>query len=173
MKRILLVGCSGAGKSTLSRKLADITKLPLYHLDKLHWLPGWTEPDHSEWLKIVKEHIAKDEWIIDGNYIHTMEMRAERADTIIFFDFPTVLCLYRVLKRILSKKPRLDAPAGCPEVIDLKFFLWIATFRGHTIPRINKILKAQEAGKKIFILHNRKEVDKFTEEFNKTFKNIQ
>jgi len=166
MKRILLIGCSGAGKSTLSRKLAKITKLPLYHLDQLHWLPGWKEPPKEKWEQIVKEHIAKDEWIIDGNYIHTMAIRVERADTIIFFDFPTMLCMYRVLKRILSKKERLDAPAGCPEVIDLKFFLWIATFRGHTIPRINKILEAQKESKKIFILHNTKEVDKFIENFN-------
>ncbi|EBR8158754.1 adenylate kinase, partial [Salmonella enterica subsp. enterica serovar Newport] len=41
MRRVLIVGCPGAGKSTLAKELANITKLPLIHLDRYYWLPGW------------------------------------------------------------------------------------------------------------------------------------
>ena len=33
-KRILVIGSPGSGKSTFSRKLAEITGIPLIHLDK-------------------------------------------------------------------------------------------------------------------------------------------
>ncbi|MCW1403195.1 AAA family ATPase [Novosphingobium sp. MW5] len=38
MHRVLVIGSPGAGKSTLSRALAERTGLPLYHMDRLHWL---------------------------------------------------------------------------------------------------------------------------------------
>ena len=41
MKRIMIIGCGGAGKSTLARQLGEKLNLPVVHLDKLFWLPGW------------------------------------------------------------------------------------------------------------------------------------
>ena len=41
MERILIIGCGGAGKSTLARRLGEKTGLPVVHLDKLYWRPGW------------------------------------------------------------------------------------------------------------------------------------
>ena len=42
MKRVIVIGSPGAGKSTFSRKLRDITGLPLYHLDNI-----WHKPDRT------------------------------------------------------------------------------------------------------------------------------
>lgn len=39
-KRILVIGSPGSGKSTFSRKLAEVTKIPLVHLDKEFWNYG-------------------------------------------------------------------------------------------------------------------------------------
>jgi len=44
MERVMIIGCAGAGKSTLARKLGAITGLPVIHLDREHWRPGWVEP---------------------------------------------------------------------------------------------------------------------------------
>ena len=43
MRRILVVGCCGAGKTTLSRELGEILRIPVYHLDRYFWKPGWVE----------------------------------------------------------------------------------------------------------------------------------
>ena len=48
MQRVLVIGSPGAGKSTLAHQLTRQTSLPLFHLDQMHWLPGWIERDRAE-----------------------------------------------------------------------------------------------------------------------------
>ncbi|CCQ59949.1 hypothetical protein CWATWH0401_2058 [Crocosphaera watsonii WH 0401] len=40
MKKVAVFGNTGGGKSTLSRKLSEMTNLPLYVLDKIQYKPG-------------------------------------------------------------------------------------------------------------------------------------
>ena len=95
----MIIGCSGSGKSTLARKLADLTGLPLIHLDREYWRPGWVEPDKLEWLAAVRAVAARPRWIIDGNYSASLGIRVAAADTVIFLDFPRWVCLWSVLCR--------------------------------------------------------------------------
>ena len=48
MERVLIIGCGGSGKSTLARQLGEKTGLPVVHLDKLFWHPGWVESPPEE-----------------------------------------------------------------------------------------------------------------------------
>ena len=48
MKRVMVIGCCGSGKTTLSRKLGEKLGLPVVHLDKLFWHPGWVESTKDE-----------------------------------------------------------------------------------------------------------------------------
>ena len=48
MERILVLGPCGAGKSTPAVKLGAKLGLPVIHLDKEYWRPGWVEPDPAE-----------------------------------------------------------------------------------------------------------------------------
>ncbi len=36
---------------------------------------------------------------MDGNYSGTLDVRLSVADTVIFLDFPRILCLARIIKR--------------------------------------------------------------------------
>ncbi|MFM5906411.1 MAG: topology modulation protein [Novosphingobium sp.] len=131
MQRVLVIGSPGAGKSTLSHTLAAATGLPLHHLDRMFWLPGWVERDRDEGRAMLEGVLAQDRWIIDGNYGSTMPMRVRRADTVIWLDYPTPLCLWRALKRWWHYRGtnRPDMTEGCPERLDLEFLLYIAGFR--------------------------------------------
>ena len=48
MERIVIIGCGGAGKSTLARQLGKKLNIPVVHLDKLWWKPGWVESSREE-----------------------------------------------------------------------------------------------------------------------------
>lgn len=122
MKKIALIGSGGSGKSTLARKLGDVTQLPVYHLDALHWKPRWIPTPEDEWHQFQQELTQKDEWIIDGNYGRTLDIRLAEADTIIFFDLSRWITTYRIIKRRIQYhgKTRPGLTEGCPEQLDLQ-----------------------------------------------------
>ena len=66
MKKIIIIGCSGSGKSTLARKLGEITQLPVIHLDKLWWKPGWETVSCDEFDVLHQAAMAEPAWIMDG-----------------------------------------------------------------------------------------------------------
>ena len=88
MKKVIIIGCPGGGKSTFARALADKTGLPLYHLDMLYWNADKTTVGREAFRERLAEVMAGDEWIIDGNYISTMQWRMECCDTVFFLDMP-------------------------------------------------------------------------------------
>lgn len=94
IKRIMIFGCCGCGKTTLSKKIQNITNLPLIHLDSINWQDNWRALPTSEFDSIVKKEVKKTEWIIEGLYIHNLETRIQYADTIIYLDSPRWLCIY-------------------------------------------------------------------------------
>ena len=171
MKRILIIGSSGAGKSTFSRRLGEATNIEVIHLDVLHWKPNWTEPHKEDWKKTVAEALKADEWIIDGNFGGTMEMRMRECDTIIFLDLPRTLCVYRILKRVVTyrKGKRPDMAEGCDEKFDWKFLKWVWNFPERSKPKIEALLKQFRDTKKIIHLKSRSEAEDFfvNQSFNK------
>ena len=137
MQRALVIGISGAGKSTFSRALAAKTGLPLIHLDKEFWQPGWVETPRSQWRARVAELAARARWIMDGNFDSSLDLRLPRADAVFWFDYPRLLCLRRVLGRIVTSynTVRPDMGADCPERIDLEFLRYIWSFNARQRPR--------------------------------------
>jgi adenylate kinase family enzyme len=137
MERVLIIGSPGSGKSTLAAEVARLTGLPLVHLDRCYWRPGWVEPDKGEWAAEVGALIERPRWVMDGNYGGTMALRLARADTVIDLDLPTWLCLARILRRTLRQfgQVRSDMPRGCPERLDWTFLAYTARFRRRSRPQ--------------------------------------
>ena len=161
----MIIGCGGAGKSTLAQQLSTKLNLELIALDQLYWRPNWTETPKEEWIKIVEEAAQKKNWIMDGNYSGTMDLRIKKATHIIFLDFPTWLCLFRILKRTwrFYGQPRPEMPENCPERFDWGFTHYVLTYRRIRRPRILNRLKGLSNKKQLFILKNPKEVHQFLE----------
>lgn len=130
MQRIVILGNSGSGKSTLARDLGARLGLPVVHLDTLFWEPGWVEPDAGRFRDRVREAIAPQAWVCEGNYARrTFDLRLPRADLVIWLDTPRLTCLGRVILRSLMNRPRPDLPSGCNEKLDKAFlgflkFVW-------------------------------------------------
>jgi adenylate kinase family enzyme len=110
-RRIVVTGMAGAGKSTFSRALAAQSGLPLIHLDLYFWKPGWTEPSDAEWRGKQRALLSGDAWIADGNYAETLDLRLERADTVVVLATPWWRCAGRAFLRGCRMPDKL--PEGC------------------------------------------------------------
>ncbi len=133
MQRVLVIGSPGAGKSTFARQLEARTGLPLIHLDREYWRPGWVESPRDEWRARVEQLVAGRRWIIDGNYGGSLAARLSRADTVVLLDLPWWTCVARLIRRSLRNRGRRrpDMAEGCVERLDAEYlrFLWYtATF---------------------------------------------
>ena len=161
MKKVIVIGSGGAGKSTFSRRLGEKLGLPVIHLDTLFWHPNWSRTPEEDWVEIVRREIARDEWVMDGNFGGTREMRLKACDTVIFLDIPRWLCMYRILKRTIlyHRKTRPDMAEGCEERFDLEFILWVWNY-----PNSGRRLVAElnrHAGKNIIVLRATREIESF------------
>ena len=113
-RRVLVIGMAGSGKSTFSRALSARTGLPVIHLDVHYWKPGWVKPSEDEWRETQRSLLAGDAWIADGNDLETIELRLERADTVVLLDTPWWTCATRAFMRGLLK-PVGEMPEGCED----------------------------------------------------------
>lgn len=60
MKKIIIIGCPGSGKSTFGRKLSEVTKIPLYHLDMIWHKPDKTTISREEFNEKIQEIFNTD-----------------------------------------------------------------------------------------------------------------
>ncbi len=158
MKKIIVIGCPGAGKSTFARKLSAKTGLPLYYLDMIWHLPDRTTLCREEFATRLEEISAGNEWIIDGNYLHTMPLRLKHCDTVFFFDLPVDICLAGAKARIGHE--REDMP-WTEDSMDEEFRQWIIDFPTQQRPVILKLLSEYRNTLNTIVFHSREDADAF------------
>jgi len=154
MLRVIVIGSPGAGKSTFARKLRDVMGLPLYYLDMLWHKPDQTNISGEEFNTKLNEIVKRDKWIIDGNYLRTIEMRMRECDTIFLMDYPLEVCLSSVESRI--GKSREDLPWIETE-FDAEFKQWIIDFEKDQLPHIYELIDTYQKSKDIVIFKSRNE----------------
>ena len=163
MKKIIVIGCPGSGKSTFARELHKITGIPLFHLDMMYWNPDKTTVEKSIFRRRLADALDKSEWIIDGNYASTMEMRMSACDTVIFLDYETDVCLEGVRAR--RGKERDDMPWIETED-DAEFIEFIKKYNMSSRPQVFSLLRKYE-DKSIFVFKSRDEAEEFLSRLGK------
>jgi len=166
MERILIIGIQGSGKSTFANKLGKKLNREVIHLDK-HYYPHPHRWEHTqtkeEWRETVRNLTLKERWIMDGNYLSTLDLRVVRADTIIFFKFNKIFCLYNALKRSFDKSQPFDKAEGNLNQISFDLVKKIITYNKK---KVLDMLEPHKNTKKIFVLENRKEANKLLEKLS-------
>ena len=102
---------------------------------------------------------------MDGTYDGSLDIRLPRADTVVFLDFSTGLCLWRAMKRVLGGYGRVrpDMGADCPERWDWGFMRWVWRYRRDIRPAILRLLDQYYCEGTLITLRNPREVRAFLE----------
>lgn len=161
MKKIIIIGSPGAGKSVFSRKLKDITDLPLYHLDMIYHKEDGTHISKEELEEKLRNIVKEESWIIDGNYQRTLELRLKECDTVFLLDFPTDICIKGAESRIGVKR---DDMPWVEEKLDEEFKNCIINFSKEKLPQIYSLLDKYKKDTDIIIFKTREEADNYIKE---------
>ena len=157
MKKIIVIGCPGSGKSTFATALHKFTGIELFHLDLMYWNADKTTVDKAVFRERLQSAMQNEEWIIDGNYGSTMEMRFKECDTVFFLDYPADICLEGVRERM--GKPRADMPWIETEE-DSEFMNFIINYNQESRPKVIELIN-KFSDRKIYIFKNRNQSEDF------------
>lgn len=138
-------------QSTLADELGRILGLPVIHLDRVFWKPGWTEPSTEEFVNRLRFQLNeyKNGWVVDGSYSSRLRGELDDVTDIICecydndvytynephvgLDTPFLLYFPRLVKRTLLRLVDLEVPCapGCEETFRNIFLsrnsiLWFA-----------------------------------------------
>jgi adenylate kinase family enzyme len=166
MKRVAVFGNAGGGKSTLARRLAELTRLPLYPLDMIQFRSGDDgvprAVPHDEYLRAHAELLAQDEWIIDGfGSVASAWERFARADTLVYVDLPLVTHHWFVTKRLI--KGLFATPEGWPDNSPI----WSSSMSSYRVlwschrtltPKYRQLVADAAASKRVHHVRSRAEI---------------
>ena len=146
MERVMVIGSNGAGKSTFSYELSSRTELPLIHIDKIYWRNHWEVTSREEFERMVFSEAQKRYWIIEGNNLRSLNQRLQYADTVIWFEFPPIVCVLNILKREFKyhKKVRPDMPDECISKLNIDFLKAVWKFNKKNHAKIESFLKKEK-----------------------------
>lgn len=165
MEKIIVIGCPGAGKSTFSQNLSSILKIPVYHLDLLWHKEDKTTISRDDFDVILGEILSKTNYIVDGNYQRTLEMRLKASDTVFLLDYTTAICLSGANERV--GKERTDLP-WIEEKVSEDFKQKILAFSNDNLPKIYDLLSKYRDEKNIIVFKNREEANDYLKELQKS-----
>lgn len=161
--KIAVIGSPGGGKSYFSKKLSRLTGIPVYHMDNIFWKPDRTNISRDELTRAIEDIMKRDKWIIDGNYISTIEQRIKGAETIFYLDFSTEQCIEGIKSRV--GKQRDDIP-WTEETLDEEFYDFVVRFRDEIKPEIESLLQ-KYADKKVVRFSSRDEMRQYLRELQR------
>lgn len=174
-KRIVILGSGGSGKTTLANYINRKINLPIVYLDKEYWLPNWERPLQDDWNEKLTNLVKNDEWVMDGNYIDSLDIRLDRADLVIMLDIKQSICLagifFRTLFGIFFR--RKDLSDGCKDKFDqnyVEFVSWVKQFKNvYFVQLVNLCLKYPNIDLKLFT--KRRSARKFVKRMAKQYQN--
>ena len=158
MQKVIVIGCPGSGKTTFAEKLNKKTGLPLYYLDAIWHKPDKTHIDRENFDEQISRIFDASEWIIDGNYNRTIEMRLQQCDTVFLFDLPTDVCIQGARDRLGER--RYDLPWIDKELSE-SFLRSIEEFPEKSLPKIYELLEKYREDKQIIVFRSREDADDY------------
>ncbi|BDI20437.1 ATPase AAA [Nostoc cf. commune SO-36] len=167
MKKVAVFGNAGGGKSTLSKKLSQITGLPLYVLDKIKSQSGGKLVPDKDYKLAHQKILVSDQWIIDGfGCMETLWLRLNEADSLIFVDLPLYVHGWWVTKRLITGyfKPPEGWPSNSPILrssLSSYRVLWLC--HKYLTPKYREYIEQAQSIKNVYHIRSTKQISQFFE----------
>lgn len=166
-----MFGNAGGGKSTLSKRLSEITGLPLYVLDKIKYRAEGIEVPQEDYQHVHQGILATDQWIIDGfGCKETVWLRLGEADSLVFVDLPLSVHFWWVTKRFITGYFR--PPAGWPEKspifkssMNSYRALWLC--HKYLTPKYRQYIEQAQSTKSVYHIRSSEQISQFLESIQK------
>lgn len=163
-KKIHIIGSVGSGKTTLAKELSLKLDIPYYEIDNVVWIrkeSGDIRRTAKEREAYLNRIIQSESWIIEG--VHNEDWVSncfQSADLIIFLDTKYSIRTYRIIKRFLKQKLRLEKSNYQPTLnIFFKMFKWNRYFE--EVGKVNFFNKYDIHKNKTEVVRNTKSIKKF------------
>lgn len=111
-KRIYIIGNSASGKTSLAKRISGVLKIKAYDLDDFYWEKKFIKKrDKKKVDALVRKVTRKKSWIIEGVYSSCITCSLDKADLIIWLDYPVHVITWRLLKRQIKNMESLRSTA--------------------------------------------------------------
>jgi adenylate kinase family enzyme len=154
--RIAIVGCGGSGKSWLARSLGSRLGVTPVHLDGLYYDQDWKPLDKEQFAALQRDLVAAPRWIIDGNYASSLPIRLHTADTVIFLDLPSWICLCGIARRRIRYGGGQHNDIGVYDRINANVVRYILGYRRRMAPRVRKLIAEHGGNAEVVVLRSRR-----------------
>ena len=118
-KRIYIIGNSASGKTSLAKQLSRILRIKSYDLDDFYYERKFSKKRDAKTVeKLVKKVTRTKKWIIEGVYSSCVTCSLDKADLIIWLDYPFHVIASRLIKRQIKMREKL------PDLLDFLHYIW-------------------------------------------------
>jgi adenylate kinase family enzyme len=108
--------------------------------------------------------VARDEWILDGNFLGADDRRFERADLVVLLDLPRLTCIRQTLWRRIRDRGRIRPDLPELEKFDWELIKWIWNWRRKDLPRALERMATVGPETHVHHLRSRADVERFLRE---------
>lgn len=144
-RRIMICGPSNAGKSTLARAIGRKLDIPVVYIDLLYHLPNtnWQPRPKDEFVALHDAAITGEHWVVEGNYMGTVQQRLGRATGIVLLGSEPWRAAARNVRRTLFEtQHRAGQIEGGIDKLSWGFFQFILFEQPRKRERDRTILRA-------------------------------
>ena len=106
--------------------------------------------------KLLKNILEKDVWIVEGIYYKWLEQSFKDADIIYILDLTKYIYKFRIIKRFIKRKLKLEISKKETLKSLLDLLKWTDKFQNENMKEIIKILKKYK--EKVYFVKSKKEI---------------
>ena len=160
--KLFIIGPAGSGKSTLAKKISLVTKIGSINLDDIFWkndVNSFGNIRHENERNMMLDNILKSRsWILEGAYVEWPRKGMEEADQIIYIDLPLKTTSYRIIKRFIKRKLRIEKSNKKETLKNVRELLKWNVKQSEKIHKIVNVMKSEKK-KEIVLIKNNKDMD--------------